>query len=201
MRIALDMDGCLSNFWDAFEDKIVQVVGKDRFPLRAYGQPPAVWNWVEEAGYDDWDIRQAWMEIFKSPDFWVNLAPLPDAVTAAVLDKQPNIEMYVITNREGRKSDVRNQTQRWLLKNGIYKATVLVSGEKGALCRALEIEWLLDDCVQYCVDVAANAPYTKVYMLRRPYNKGLHYDKVIPVHSLAEVCEWEDILTPREKAA
>ena len=63
---------------------------------------------------------------------------------------------------------VQRQTQRWLVEHGFDLPTVIVhTGSRGELAAALELDVLLDDTVQHCVDVLSESTAIQILVLRR----------------------------------
>jgi len=193
MRIGFDIDGVLSGgFYGAYEALVIKHAGEDKFGEHRWPQEfPCTWNWPEHYGYDPALTRfpdgPVWKEIHDSATFWMRLDPLPDMQTVRhFLDERRGVDdVYFVTDRPGRFS--KSQTETWLMRQGIYHPTVILSGRKGDVAVALKLELYVDDKGENIVDVEAKSPTTRAVLIQRPYNQ--HVTVRERADSVAEVLQ------------
>lgn len=170
MVIGIDVDGIVANFEAGYAPLLTQVSGIE-FPLLGQAGWPDTWFWERAAGVTKEQEDQVWNEmILPSDDFWFNLSPHQGAEKFLVQlsARQYEDDVYFITNRPGHFA--KGNTEDWLTKYGVDRPTVLISGDKGACCKALKVGLYIDDKNENCDDVLLQSPKTLCYMLARPYN-------------------------------
>lgn len=190
MRIGLDIDGVLANFFSAYENTIVEMAGEDKFPAHYPKIEPPVWNWPEYYGYPKYIIDRVWQDIKASSSFWETLGVLPGAHVIAELMPWAVHDVYFITSRPG--VNAKGQTERWLKGMlGISNPTVLLSTDKGPVARGLELDCYLDDKAGNIFDTEQWANNCRSYLLTYPYNQRA----LVPlrVKSVQEFCVKEGL--------
>lgn len=200
MRIGFDIDGVLADFNSSFIALVKDVTGRDLFPPDYW---PHTWNYPESLGYTDAEVSAVWDRIKAGGVFWQQLAPLPDMAVLArwfVLPPfpqapQPYHEFYFITSRMGK--NVKLQTEEWLDEQmGVAGNTVLISSEKGALARALKLDYYVDDRAENIRDVELTSPNTFAYLINQPWNQHLTVGRRINT-----ISDFLDIIDSHVKAA
>lgn len=188
MRVGLDIDGVLADFNQAYVATVIDVTGKDLFP-GPYGTfDITTWNYPESYGYTATEVSKVWALIKESEGFWVNLRPYKEVqrIYQRLYDITCGAELhdvYFITSRPGKSSKI--QTEAWLAGGmQIQIPTVLISSDKGACARALNLDLYIDDRTENCADVVALSPRTRCFMLARTWNE--HVDSVERVSTLDE---------------
>lgn len=185
MRIGIDIDGVLANFWEAYERLFIEV-GGDLFGDRKWpAQEPQVWDWPYEFGYTKTQTKLVWKKIEENPYFWMELNPLAEfePFREWITDNDKD-EIYFITDRPGQYTKL--QTECWFGAREIPYATVLVSSQKGLCAQALNLELYIDDKTENIMAVQIDSPTTKAYLLNRPYNLAARNIK-LRTDSLMEV--------------
>lgn len=190
MRIGIDVDGVLANFFSAYEEAIVQEAGEDKFPCRYPECTPPVWDWPEHYGYDKAYVSRVWKKIAKSRSFWYDLDELPDLAFLKEAAPWAIHAVYYITARPG--ENAKAQTEYWLEEHGIPAPTVLISKEKGLCAQALQLDLYIDDKLENIVDVQDNHRLTRAYLCPQyPYNLDGHVE--LRAQSIQEVFEREGV--------
>lgn len=187
MIIGCDIDGVLADFNTSFIQRVINVTGRDLFPVRPFDIP--CWNYPQHYGYSEAEVSSVWESIKADGMFWEQL-PAYEGTAAAIqtLEERRRVhgdDIYFVTARPGIAA--KGQTERWLMSHGVYHPTVIISNQKGNVCEALKIEAYIDDRWENALDVAIKpAPYsppclqqpvwasssTKSYLMVRPWNKG-----------------------------
>ena len=152
MRIAFDLDGVLADFAGAYEaiaDRLRprppgSVLGLSESP--SVDRPPS--SRLE---------RRVWREIRSVENFWTTLEPIEHDAVVRIHEQtiRRRWEPFFVTQRPDTAGDtVQRQTQRWLVERGFPLPAVIVHrGSRGKLAAALELDCLVDDSVEHCVDV------------------------------------------------
>lgn len=170
MRVGIDVDGVLANFFSAYEDAVATKAGRDLFPARYPEALPPVWDWPQHFGYTDAEMSAVWKDIKASDNFWQKLTPLAGAnQLRGAAPWKAGHDVYFITNRPG--ATAKAQTEQWLRRFlSISIPTVLVCGDKGPLVNSLGLDCFLDDKPENVQDVDDAAPLCRTYLLSYPYN-------------------------------
>lgn len=190
MRIGFDIDGVLANFPPAYEKLFVEVTGENRFAPFTPDEGPVSWNWPSDAyGYTSAQTSEVWRRIKASKTFWYELETMP----AFSLFRDwfmflEGAELYFVTARPG--TQTKWQTELWFQKHLNFRPTVLISEEKGMVCRALNLDYYVDDKAENIVDVGVKSPNTKAYLLDRAYNRHMNPGGV----RLANLAEFLQVL-------
>jgi uncharacterized HAD superfamily protein len=190
VRIGFDIDGVLADFNTSFIALVKEVTGKDLF---GPGYWPTTWDYPQSVGYTNEECSLAWNRIKTGGAFWRNLAPLSDTrvlrqwyFEADPVPLQREIgyhEFYFITSRMGK--NVKLQTEEWLDEQmEVAGNTVLISSEKGALCKALKLDFYVDDRAENIKDVETTSPSTQAYLINQPWNQ--HMSTKIRINELSE---------------
>lgn len=178
LKIGFDVDGVLADFNENFVKLVIKVTGRNLFPAWPFDIP--TWNYPEYYGYTKAETTAVWNEIKRDAFFWQGLHEYPgnSQVMAQVNEEERahGSEIYFVTNRMG--VEVKAQTERWLSSRlssyyGNGSPTVLISGHKGLVCRALELDVYIDDKWENCLDVAQTCLNTQAFLLSRPWNVGV----------------------------
>jgi 5'(3')-deoxyribonucleotidase len=177
MRVGFDVDGVLADFNGAFISRIERLTGRKLFAAEDEWNPPC-WDYPEMRGYTREELRAVWKSIHTDPAFWQQLSPLHGAHTLATyLPRLAEHDLYFITHRSGVAA--KAQTERWLYRHLQYHTcraaiwpTVLLTGDKGATVRALELDVYIDDKLDNAVDCCVRSPTTRTYLLNREYSQG-----------------------------
>lgn len=173
MKVGIDVDGVLACFEAKYAPLLTKISGIE-FPK--LGQPdwPDTWYWDRAAGVTKEQEAEAWKHIKESVDFWYSLPVQPGAVEFldTLAAKCPPEEVYFITQRMGMW--VQDQTAQWLEDHFGWRApSVIISGQKGSVCKTLGLDLYIDDKIENCMDVRDNAPMTHCYMMAQPWNKEI----------------------------
>ncbi len=202
MKIGLDIDGVLANFYEVYERLTILTSGRDLFPKRGPGVYPPVWNWPEHYGYTKAEMKKVWDTIKNDPHFWLSLSVLSeeDMRLAQELAEDIHYDVYFITDRPGKCA--KAQTELWMLNQLGLTPTVLISGAKGHIAIGLGLDVYVDDKPENCIDVRQQSPKTRVYMPDRDYNRasGAEDYGVIRVKNLTDVFSREELSFERAAA-
>lgn len=176
MRIGLDVDGVLANFFHAFETLVIRLDPEHRnlFPLLG-PEGPITWHWPQYWGYSDvlMDFKNGlvWDYIRRDKWFWYRLPSLPDMHVLEFLwtRLRSDHEVYFITNRVGDRA--KHQTEEWLRARGIDIPTVIITSKKGETAKLLNLDAYVDDNWDNVIDVGVQCPACQTFLIDRAYNR------------------------------
>jgi len=192
LRIGFDLDGVLADLASAYRDVDRRLFGAEA------AQDPAPESPGEDAGAEGGDADAAtddsgrgaarnlreerrrrqivWHAIETTDDFWTTLRPTEEGVIErlAAAAARHRWEVFFITRRpETAGETAQRQTQRWLAAQGFALPSVIVTrGSRGKLAAALELDYLVDDTPQNCVDVVAEGR-TRVILVNRSGDRAV----------------------------
>ena len=185
MRVVLDIDGVLADF----------ILGFTTLANRMFGTP--VYTTLDQKAWDSYEgltdaqYTQALEAAKVSPTFWQDLAPLASPEELAKLASAARAhDFYFVTNRFG--VGAKAQTEAWLRRHGVSSQTVIVSGAKGEIAKAVRADVLLDDKAGNAVFTQYYSHATAVYLIDRPYNRfdpAVLGSKIVRVRTLLEFFE------------
>ncbi len=167
MRVGFDLDGVLATFWRAYEDLCIVEQEENLFPPNRHELIPPVWDWPQHFGYTSQTVSKVWRQIREDELFWLNLPALPgmhELIESRVLGQD---EVYFITARPGKSA--KKQSESWLLGQGVWNPTVLMTANKRDACDLLQLDAYIDDKWENVI--TSQDTKTRVYLLDYPYNQ------------------------------
>ena len=171
MRIAFDLDGVLADLHGAFAATALKMypeldtsalrepeVGSsppvDNQPAVSIVQPPKS---PTELALTSRQSDAVWKALANVPDFWDTLHEIePGTIRRlAELADQRRWEVLFITSRpRSAGRTVQRQSQRWLERLGFpLPSCYVVQGSRGLIAKALQIDLVIDDRPENCLDV------------------------------------------------
>lgn len=191
LRIAFDMDGTLADLSTAYaeiEDRLFgpELAEHERPAPEAREQEQHVEEGVAAAATTSDNRRvserrsprsglrhrdRIWRAIESTPNFWTTLKPLEQGAVKRLyqLTGDHNWEVFFITQRPATAgATVQWQTHKWLVEQGFATPSVIpLSGGRGKCAAALQLDYLIDDTPQNCVDVLSDSS-TRAILLVDP---------------------------------
>lgn len=193
-RLAIDLDGVLANFTDAYAKLLTSETGI-MFPKATLEWPP-VWAWDRAAGVTPEQEANVWQGQILDPKtkFWQQLAPLPGAIPVIrrlnTLAKHGH-DVYFLTHRMG--VSAKHQTESWLYEHGMDYPTAVLVEQKLPVLLALQVDAFIDD-KESTIQSVQDAPF-RVYIQDAPYNRAYTHPKVTRVTGVQEMLEKEGLWT------
>lgn len=194
-RIAVDIDGVICNFTQAFAERINKL-----YPgAIPEGYEPPNWDWTDVLTKEMSDAT--WADIDKDPDFWGYLDCYCDNAQAmhTFLREHPEIEVYYVTARqETTGKTLLAQTIEWLDGRGLMTSNTSVitvkNGKfKGHVFGAIGADLSIDDSWE---NVAASLSLSinegANFLLDRSWNRGISYG--LRIGSLREFLDYAAFL-------
>lgn len=182
MRIAFDMDGVVCDLHAAYVQAALRLYPHlDRSAIATPdvgASPPeddrASESEVPDAGGELSVTRRQseaiWRELSAVENFWEGLAEIEPGALAklAAVAEQRRWDILFITSRprsEGRT--IQRQSQHWLQKMGFPLPSVFtVRGSRGKVAQALDLDVVIDDRPDNCLDVALESSAAAILLWR-----------------------------------
>lgn len=184
MRLGCDLDGVLANLHGAFVSTALELFPDlDRSaidtptvgasppgPQREADQPPAVPKVEPDIVVSPRQSDAIWRRLSATPDFWETLDEIETGAIKrlAALTEDRRWEVIFLTSRppsDGRT--VQRQSQRWLERHGFPLPSVfVVQGSRGRIAEALELDVVIDDRPENCLDVVLESKAAAVLVWR-----------------------------------
>lgn len=203
MKLGIDIDGVMGSFFEPFEELIVHITGRDLFSVRHTPEnPPPVWNWPQACGYTNAEMEKVWDWIKQYPTFWGQENPYPGSMnlmSRLAFVHPPNVsDTYFITTRPG--AGAKRETERWLKSTfKISNPAVLISQEKGAVAKGLQLDVFVEDNLDNALKVAwATEGACKTYLIDRPYNRPNGGALFMPPPGFVRVADLKELLEQEE---
>jgi hypothetical protein len=167
MRIAFDMDGVLADLHTAYVKAAVALfpdLDRSRIAAPDVGASPPVdaTDGPEPEAADDFVVtrRQSqaiWKHLGGIENFWETLGELESGMVAtlAATAQARRWDVLFITSRPGAVGEtIQRQTQRWLRARGFeWPSVYVVRGSRGRIAQALDLDVVVDDRPDNCLDV------------------------------------------------
>jgi hypothetical protein len=185
LRIACDLDGTVADMERALLREAEQLFGPG-VSLRAVMQPPE-----DEGGEEPLDgagelandpasglgrvltaheIRRLWSHVRKIENFWTTLDELESGAIQRFAELAENYRWHVVfmTRRpQTRGESAQRQSQRWLQEKGFDLPSVcIVARSRGAVAGALQMNAVIDDRPETCLDVVADSKAEPILVWR-----------------------------------
>jgi len=155
-RVAFDMDGVLADLNSALSRAARTLFGAAAMP---------------EIPLTKRRRRQLWNTVQSTPNFWETLEETePGAVARlAALVRERQWEVVFLTTRPETAGDsVQTQTHRWLVARGFPCPNVfVVRRSRGAVAAVFELDVVVDDRPEHCLDVVSDSSARAVLAWRR----------------------------------
>lgn len=189
MKIAIDLDGVLSNFEHTYLNLANKMFGVGIPMVQEYPE----WGYVDKFLTKD-QSSALWEEIKNDPCFWYEL-PVDNVSQQTffrINNLQPNHEIYFITVRAG--VEVKAQTEAWLRDHGIDNPTVLVVHDKGPVAAGLDLDVFIDDYPKNISSVLRNCgTLCRCYLRAKEYNKDFSHAYVLRVKDISTMLDMEKL--------
>jgi hypothetical protein len=206
LRVAFDMDGTVADMQSVLRREAERLFGAavvrnqgdadpapslDPAPLPASGptSPPTVETLILTSRQQ----RMLWDRIATIEDFWFSLPEQEPGIIARIFAaaRRRRWEVLFITTRPPSAGPITQlQTQRWLEAHGFTLPSVfVVQRSRGKLADALQLDAVVDDRPENCLDVAIDSKATPLLVWNAPVDgvpAGLTTMGVKPVASISE---------------
>ena len=165
LRIAFDMDGVLADMEAALVDQAEHLFGETAVEDADPGAQPA-----KGLRMTPRQERRLWDRVKTIENFWESLPEIETGVVARLNDLviARGWEVIFLTRRPTtRGGTAQLQTQRWLEAHGFVLPSVyVVQGPRGAIASALDLDFVVDDRPENCLDVATDSKARAILVWR-----------------------------------
>ncbi len=182
LRVGFDLDGVIADMNGALVREALRLFpGLEVRPAADGGTAPAAPNPDDPEG-DASEIspaslsltrrqeRQLWDAVKKIENFWETLDETEPGIIRrlAEIARTRRWEVMFLTSRPSTAGDVvQVQSQRWLRKHGFeYPALFVVSTSRGKIATALELDVVIDDRPENCLDIAIDSKARAILIWR-----------------------------------
>lgn len=187
LRIACDLDGTVADMDGALQREAERLFGSG-VGLRALTKPPEDEDGVVEASAEAGDlqfeeapvnakrllsaseIRRLWSHVRRIENFWTTLDELEEGAVRRFAELAGVHRWHVVfmTRRpQTRGESSQRQSQRWLQEKGFLLPSVcVVSHSRGMVAGALEMNAVIDDRPETCLDVVADSKAEPILVWR-----------------------------------
>jgi len=182
MRIAFDMDGVVADLHASYVRTALNLFPQlDRAaiaPADVGASPP---DDATQPGSEVPDVSQAfavtrrqseaiWRELCAVENFWETLPEVESGALArvAAVAEERRWDILFITSRPSAAGrTTQRQSQRWLQKMGFPLPSVfVVHGSRGRVAQALDLDVVIDDRPDNCLDVALESTAAAILLWR-----------------------------------
>jgi hypothetical protein len=170
LRVAFDLDGTIADMHATLRRTAEELFGPETLAKAAYEQPE-----TGQAPDDDADSKkvlvelhltarqqlQVWDHVKTIENFWNTLPELEPGIVARLAEvaAKRRWEVIFLTTRPVVAGEtVQVQSQRWLHAHGYSLPSVfVVQGSRGKVADALQLDAVVDDRPENCLDVAVES--------------------------------------------
>lgn len=175
LRVAFDLDGTVADMYSALHVEAQKLFGEETLeasatkavpPAKIEGETPkpedATTNLaMEELHLTARQQMQLWDHVRKIPDFWTSLPELEPGIIARIAKAamERRWEVIFLTTRPSTAGELTQlQSQRWLDAHGFrFPSVYVVQRSRGKIADALQIDAVVDDRPENCLDVAVES--------------------------------------------
>lgn len=178
LRIAFDLDGTVADMYEALHKEALGLFGEEVLAKARYrAAPPAASGVADEATPKPEDATrnlameelhltarqqmQLWDHVRKIENFWTTLPELEPGIIARIakLADERRWDVIFLTTRPATSGDTTQlQSQRWLDAHGFrYPSVYVVQRSRGKIAEALQLDMVVDDRAENCLDVAVES--------------------------------------------
>ena len=181
LRIAFDMDGVLADMHAALAIEAERMFGEQGQSTVSVleeaieQEPPTPPRIPRLPGVLTLTAQQSemlWQRVADTDNFWDGLAETEPGIVGrlARIADQRRWEVLFITQRpQTRGAPVQKQTQLWLRRHGFdFPSVYTTRGSRGAIALSLNLDVVVDDRFEGCVDVAGESSARPVLVWRGP---------------------------------
>ncbi|MCC7035485.1 MAG: hypothetical protein IT179_21910 [Acidobacteria bacterium] len=173
LRVAFDMDGTVADMYAVLRrvsDALFAPPGGSGAAVGA-AESPGETSAIPGPSVDELHLtaaqqRRLWEHVKGIEDFWTTLPEASPGIIARLADtaRRRRWEVLFITTRPPSAGDTTQaQTQRWLEAHGFRLPSVfVVPRSRGKLADALQLDAVVDDRPENCLDVAMDSKATPV---------------------------------------
>jgi hypothetical protein len=209
MRLGFDLDGTVADLQAALAREARGLFpGLDPATLP---RSPAPTDWSSQEANDERETRppasvtlssgqyrQLWKVVCERANFWETLDEIEEGALERLsgLVRDRRWEVIFLTSRPETQGDTAQaQSCRWLAAHGFSSPSVfVVHGSRGKIAAALQLDIIVDDRPENCLDVAADSAARAILVWRGGEERILASARQLGIGAVGSVGECLDIL-------
>lgn len=167
LRVAIDLDGTVADLSLAMHDiarkkfRKLQEPEADDPPPDPDGALPMERPTLGDLGLTPPEIDRLWSHVLKIRNFWTTLPEMQDGLVARIqqlADERRWDVLFITTRPTAAGHTTQVQSQDWLVAKGFRHPSVyVVKGSRGLVATALDLDAVIDDRPENCLDVATQS--------------------------------------------
>jgi uncharacterized HAD superfamily protein len=202
LRVAIDLDGTVADLSRAMHDIAKKKFRRLQDPESSAADDPADGALpVDRPTLRDLDLSHAdldrlWTHVLKRRNFWTTLDEMEDGIVARIqqLADERRWEVLFITTRPlAAGVTTQAQSQEWLAAKGFRHPSVyVVKGSRGKVAAALDLDAVIDDRPENCLDVATESTAKAILVWPAPTDAlgpGVARHSVVVTASISEALD------------
>lgn len=168
LRVAIDLDGTVADLSRAMHGVATNYFGAARTAPAAVASdaadapPPSERPTLQDLDLRPSELDALWTEVLRTKNFWTTLAETEPGIVAriAALAADRRWDVLFITTRPTATGETTQvQSQKWLHAHGFpHPSVYVVKGSRGKVAAALDLDAVVDDRPENCLDVATESP-------------------------------------------
>lgn len=166
LRLAFDLDGVFADLNGALAQEAAALLGKPR--AVDHDTEP----WSSRFALTNTEQEHVWRRVLARENFWEELQEIEPGSVARLweLARAKRWEIIFLTQRyDTRGASSQVQSQRWLQQHGFLLPSVsVVSRSRGKVAAALQLDILVDDHHEHCLDVLVESQARPILIWRKP---------------------------------
>jgi hypothetical protein len=171
LRIAFDMDGVLADMDGELARHADTLFGTARAPSTIDAGPPSgVDETLAALNLSPRQTQNLWRHVQSIENFWQTLREIePDVIRRlGTIAAEQRWEVLFLTKRPGTAGGTAQlQSQRWLQAKGFPLPSVyVVQGSRGKIAAALDLDVVVDDRAENCLDVVLESKARAILVWR-----------------------------------
>jgi len=188
LRIAVDLDGVVADMHGELARQAELLFGEaltGRRPFRAAPAPPSTTPpdppaprglpSLESLQLTSREQRRLWRHVETVDNFWETLKETEPGMTrrlAAVAAARRWEVIFLTTRPASAGATSQLQSQRWLVSKGFPLPSVyVVRGSRGRIASALDLDFVIDDRPDNCLDVVVDSKARAILVWREDENR------------------------------
>ncbi len=209
LRVAIDLDGTVADLSRAMHAVHEKLAGGGRKAPPAGGDQPAEAVPVDRPSLRDLALSRSeldalWAEVLRTKNFWTTLGEMQPGIVrriAALAEERRWDVVFITTRPTATGATTQVQSQQWLHEHGFpYPSVLVMKGSRGRLAAALDLDVVVDDRPDNCLDVVFDSKAKAVIVWpesAQTLNSALKENGVIAVPSIGAAV---DVLVDLDRA-
>jgi phosphoglycolate phosphatase-like HAD superfamily hydrolase len=139
-----------------------------------------------------------WAHVRRTEDFWLSLPEIDEGIVAHIaataLARRWDV-IFVTTRPRSRGQTTQLQSQKWLQQHGFpFPSVFVVQRSRGLIADALELDAVVDDRLDNCVDVALESKAVPILIRPSPVEAAARESRPVGVRVVGSIREAVSVL-------